>query len=84
VDTFTKYTWIYFLKAKSDALQAVKQFLALVHTQFNISQSSLFSLIGVVNFVPLPPCLMNWALYTDLLALIHHTKMGQLRESIDK
>ncbi|GAU19342.1 hypothetical protein TSUD_336290 [Trifolium subterraneum] len=35
VDTFTKYTWIYFLKQKSDALLAFKQFHALVQNQFN-------------------------------------------------
>jgi histone deacetylase 1/2 len=43
VDTFTKFTWIYFLKAKSDALQAVKQFLALIQTQFNLPVKSIQS-----------------------------------------
>jgi len=30
VDTFTKYTWIYFLKNKSDAIQAFKLFYQLI------------------------------------------------------
>jgi histone deacetylase 1/2 len=43
VDTFTKYTWIYFLKQKSDALQAFKQFLALVQNQFSCNIKALQS-----------------------------------------
>jgi histone deacetylase 1/2 len=43
VDTFTKYTWIYFLKQKSDALQAFKQFLALVQNQFSCNIKALLS-----------------------------------------
>ncbi|MCH81099.1 retrovirus-related Pol polyprotein from transposon TNT 1-94, partial [Trifolium medium] len=43
VDTYTKYTWIYFLKQKSDALQAFKQFLALVQNQFSHSIKALQS-----------------------------------------
>jgi histone deacetylase 1/2 len=43
VDTFTKYTWIYFLKSKADALKAFKQFLALVQNQFNASIKALQS-----------------------------------------
>jgi histone deacetylase 1/2 len=43
VDTYTKYTWIYFLKAKSDALQAFTQFLALVNTQFKTTIKALQS-----------------------------------------
>ncbi|PNY18109.1 retrovirus-related Pol polyprotein from transposon TNT 1-94 [Trifolium pratense] len=43
VDTFTKYTWIYFLKAKSDAIKAFSQFLALVHNQFHASIKALQS-----------------------------------------
>jgi histone deacetylase 1/2 len=43
VDKFTKYTWIYFLKQKSDALQAFKQFLALVQNQFNYKIKALQS-----------------------------------------
>jgi histone deacetylase 1/2 len=43
VDTYTKYTWIYFLKAKSDALQAFTQFLALINTQFKTTIKALHS-----------------------------------------
>jgi histone deacetylase 1/2 len=43
VDTFTKYTWIYFLKQKSDALQAFKLFFALIQNQFNHTIKALQS-----------------------------------------
>jgi histone deacetylase 1/2 len=43
VDTYTKYTWIYFLKAKSDALQAFTQFLAFIKTQFHTTIKALQS-----------------------------------------
>jgi histone deacetylase 1/2 len=34
VDASTKYTWIYFLKSKPDALAAFKQFNTLIQNQF--------------------------------------------------
>jgi histone deacetylase 1/2 len=43
VDTYTKYTWIYFLKSKSDALKAFTNFLALVQNQFQASIKALQS-----------------------------------------
>ncbi|GAU37351.1 hypothetical protein TSUD_395330 [Trifolium subterraneum] len=43
VDTFTKFTWIYFLKTKGDALKAFSQFLALVQNQFQTSIKALQS-----------------------------------------
>jgi histone deacetylase 1/2 len=47
VDTYTKYTWIYFLKAKSDALKAFTKFLALIKTQFQDIIKALQSDWGV-------------------------------------
>ncbi|CAJ2673651.1 unnamed protein product [Trifolium pratense] len=43
VDACTKYTWLYFLKRKSDALSAFTQFNALVSTQFQTKIKSLQS-----------------------------------------
>jgi hypothetical protein len=43
VDTFTKYTWVYFLKTKADALNAFSQFLALVQNQFQSTIKALQS-----------------------------------------
>ncbi|CAJ2646763.1 unnamed protein product [Trifolium pratense] len=43
VDTYTKYTWIYFLKQKSDALKAFTQFLTFVQNQFQASVKALQS-----------------------------------------
>uniref|UniRef100_A0A2N9GMZ0 Integrase catalytic domain-containing protein n=1 Tax=Fagus sylvatica TaxID=28930 RepID=A0A2N9GMZ0_FAGSY len=36
VDEFTKFTWTYLLKHKSDTLQVFTQFHAMVHTQFSL------------------------------------------------
>ena len=35
VDAYSRFTWIYFLKIKSDALSVFKQFKSLVELQFN-------------------------------------------------
>ena len=35
VDAYSRFTWIYFLKNKSDALSVFKQFKSLVELQFN-------------------------------------------------
>jgi len=35
VDAYSKFTWIYFLKSKYDALTVLKQFKSLVELQFN-------------------------------------------------
>lgn len=43
VDTYTKFTWIYFLKAKSDALKAFTQFKALIQNQFQASIKAIQS-----------------------------------------
>ena len=34
VDEFTKFTWVYLLKHKSDTFAIFKQFTALIQTQF--------------------------------------------------
>lgn len=36
VDACTRFTWLYFLKAKSDALNAFTQFYKMIDTQFSI------------------------------------------------
>jgi histone deacetylase 1/2 len=41
VDTYTKYTWIYFLVQKSDALKAFNQFLTYIQNQFKASVKAL-------------------------------------------
>ena len=35
VDAYSRFSWIYFLKNKSDALSVFKQFKSLVELQFN-------------------------------------------------
>jgi histone deacetylase 1/2 len=43
VDTYTKYTWIYFLKHKSDALKAFTQFSSFIQNQFQSTIKALQS-----------------------------------------
>jgi histone deacetylase 1/2 len=68
VDACTKYTWLYFLKRKSDALSAFTQFHTLVKTQFQTqiksvqsdwggefrSISSLLSSLGINHIITCP------------------------------
>jgi hypothetical protein len=41
VDEFTKFTWVYLLKHKSDTFKVFKQFQAMVHTQFSLPIKTL-------------------------------------------
>lgn len=43
VDWHTKFTWIYFLKQKSDSIRAYTQFLSLIETQFSTKVKSIQS-----------------------------------------
>lgn len=52
VDAHTKFTWIYFLKNKSEAVTAFKQFHEMVHTQFQATLKSL-QIDGGGEFRPL-------------------------------
>ena len=46
IDDYTKYTWIYFLCAKSEVLSVFQQFIAYVETQFSSSIKILRSNSG--------------------------------------
>lgn len=85
VDTYTKFTWIYFLKHKSDALNAFKQFLARVKTQFSTTIKALQTDRGgrVVSISPLLSTFLTLAFGIGSLTLTPHTRMAQLRESTD-
>lgn len=57
IDDYSSYAWIYRLRQKSDALQALKEFLAMVETQFNAKVKQWLSdqggeLIGNLNLSP--------------------------------
>jgi hypothetical protein len=41
VDEFTKFTWVYLLKHKSDTFKIFTQFQAMVHTQFSLPIKTL-------------------------------------------
>ena len=46
VDDFTKFTWVYLLKHKSDTLTFFSQFRAMVETQFSLPIKALRSDCG--------------------------------------
>jgi len=41
VDAYSRYTWIYFLKQKSETLSVFKQFKSLVELQLNQKMKSI-------------------------------------------
>jgi transposase InsO family protein len=40
IDDFSRFSWVYFLKKKSDAVNAIKNFTNLIQTQFNTTIKS--------------------------------------------
>lgn len=81
VDDYTRYTWIYPLTLRSEAVQTVKNFLALVKTQFHTTVKALQSDWGVNSdhyflFLRLRVFTFNILAHTSIL------KMGELRGNI--
>ena len=84
IDEYSKFTWVYLLKNKSNVFDIFKYFKAYVENQLNISLKVLRTNGG--GELPLM-LLIFYALvmesYTKLHVLIPHNKMVQLRENID-
>jgi hypothetical protein len=49
IDDFSKFTWIYLLKHKSEVFQKFYDFLSMVERQFNKKKFLLSKLIGEEN-----------------------------------
>lgn len=75
VDDFTRYTWIYPLKLKSDVAAIVPQFIKLVERQFQKKIKSFQSDMGVNLW-----CLVLYSgvlvLFTNIHVLTHINRMG--------
>ena len=67
VDEFTKFTWVYLLKHKSDTFVVFKQFRILIQTQFKhfilIVGESLHPL-NLIPFVPIKAAFTNLVVHT--------------------
>lgn len=46
IDAYSRYTWIYFLKSKSDALNTFKQFKTVAELQLNACIKAVQSDLG--------------------------------------
>ena len=82
VDAYSKFTWLYLLKHKSDVLEVFKFFKASVENELDSKIKTLRSDNGVPQ--------MHLSIYVSLMVLlinslvpILHSKMELLRESID-
>ena len=60
VDAYSRFTGIYFLKNKSDALSVFKQFKSLVELQFNKKIKAIQTDWGQENFKFSLPFCQNW------------------------
>ena len=84
VDEYTKFTWVYLLKHKSNIFQVFSQFYAMIYTQFSLPIQVLrtdyggeFTSTKFNQFMPIK------ALFTKFLVVIHHNRMVLQKESID-
>jgi len=82
VDAFSKFTWIYFLKNKSETFTVFQQFKAMVELQFNTKLKSIQTDWGVNSYLCLHTVKIM-VLFIGLFVLIHIIKMVLLRGSID-
>lgn len=76
VDDFTRATWVYLLKLKSDAFVALKQFIALVKTQFSMDIKIVPSDNGIEFLNPNAIfCFLLWVLFIEVFVFVHLNKM---------
>jgi histone deacetylase 1/2 len=82
IDAYSRYTWIYLIKSKSEALTIFKQFKNMAELQLGYPLKALQSdWGGGVNLDLSPSILLNLALLIGLSVLTHTTKMGLWREN---
>lgn len=84
VNHYTRYTWLYLLKHKSDLFSIFFQFKSMVETQF-FAKFKPLNLMVVVNspLLPLSLFLIIMALFIKFLVLTLHDKMALLRGNTD-
>ena len=81
IDDYSRFSWLYLLKTKDEALSIFLQFKNLVENQFDAKIKILQTDWG--GRVDLSP--LSWLLVVSLiesLVLILSNKMGELREKI--
>lgn len=83
MDANAKYTWIYFLKRKKDAIIAFRQLHKLIENQFSTKLKAL-QIDGGGSLEHLVPISVNMLLCIDSHVLISHTRMVVWKENTGK
>lgn len=76
IDDYSRATWVYLLKAKSDVSSKDKSFILMVSIQFD-KKICIFRSDNVVNTYvgDFPPFLMSVVFFTKLLVQAHQNRM---------
>jgi len=82
VDDYTRFTWLFLMKSKSETRAILTNFLAYVNTHFNIDIQTLRSNNGQV-FNMLIFFIKSMASFINYLVSKHLNKMEGLRENIN-
>lgn len=80
VDSYTRFTWLYLIKQKSDALSTFQNFHKLIDTQFSVKIKAVQS-DWAVNLDHSPTYFNPWELFTGKSAHIHTIIMAPLNAS---
>jgi hypothetical protein len=81
IDDFSKFSWIYLIKKKSEVFQVFQNFQTLVERNL-IVKSLPSKQIGEVNMKNYTPFSQKWVYPIMCLALMPINKMGQQNASI--
>lgn len=77
VDDYSRFSWIYFLKVKSDAFPTFLKFKALVETQFNAKIKAIQT-DGGGEYAPFTPFLTNLGIFHRLSCPITSEQNGRV------
>jgi hypothetical protein len=82
VDDFSRFTWVFLMRNKSETQTLLRQFFHYVHTQFNTKVQKLHSDNGA-EFLSLNFFFLRKAFFFNTLVYINLSKMVSLSANID-